>query len=78
MIKLFNTKQSDTILVQSNKLAHQLAVKMMFNYDVESNSTAILKAMYRETVPAMSYFFNQNLFNIEKLVYNNFFFISNL
>nr|7T4M_A Chain A, Serine/threonine-protein kinase PINK1, putative [Pediculus humanus corporis]7T4M_B Chain B, Serine/threonine-protein kinase PINK1, putative [Pediculus humanus corporis]7T4M_C Chain C, Serine/threonine-protein kinase PINK1, putative [Pediculus humanus corporis]7T4M_D Chain D, Serine/threonine-protein kinase PINK1, putative [Pediculus humanus corporis]7T4M_E Chain E, Serine/threonine-protein kinase PINK1, putative [Pediculus humanus corporis]7T4M_F Chain F, Serine/threonine-protein k len=53
--------------VQSNKLAHQLAVKMMFNYDVESNSTAILKAMYRETVPAMSYFFNQNLFNIENI-----------
>uniref|UniRef100_A0A646QG39 non-specific serine/threonine protein kinase n=1 Tax=Hemiscolopendra marginata TaxID=943146 RepID=A0A646QG39_9MYRI len=29
-----------------------LAVKMMFNYDAESNAFAILKAMHRETVPA--------------------------
>ncbi|KAK6639893.1 Serine/threonine-protein kinase Pink1, mitochondrial [Polyplax serrata] len=42
---------------------YPLAVKMMFNYDVESNSTAILKAMYRETVPARYYFVNPNVFN---------------
>ncbi|XP_071581475.1 serine/threonine-protein kinase Pink1, mitochondrial [Temnothorax nylanderi] len=29
-----------------------LALKMMFNYDAESNATAILKAMYKETIPA--------------------------
>jgi len=29
-----------------------LAIKMMFNYDAESNAAAILNAMYRETVPA--------------------------
>ncbi|CAG9767740.1 unnamed protein product [Ceutorhynchus assimilis] len=33
-----------------------LALKMMFNYDIQSNSLAILKAMYRETVPAPIYF----------------------
>lgn len=32
------------------------ALKMMFNYDIQSNSLAILKAMYRETVPAPVYF----------------------
>lgn len=32
-----------------------LALKMMFNYDIQSSSTAILKAMYRETVPAREY-----------------------
>ena len=29
-----------------------LAVKMMFNYDAESNATSILRSMQRETVPA--------------------------
>lgn len=38
-----------------------LAVKMMFNYDAESNSTSILKAMFRETVPARCYFFNPDV-----------------
>ncbi|ERL95033.1 serine/threonine-protein kinase Pink1, mitochondrial [Dendroctonus ponderosae] len=33
-----------------------LALKMMFNYDIQSNSLAILKAMHRETVPAPVYF----------------------
>lgn len=28
------------------------ALKMMFNYDIHSNALAILKAMYKETVPA--------------------------
>ncbi|XP_036148507.1 serine/threonine-protein kinase PINK1, mitochondrial isoform X2 [Monomorium pharaonis] len=32
--------------------AFPLAIKMMFNYDTESNAAAILNAMYRETVPA--------------------------
>ncbi|XP_076233433.1 PTEN-induced putative kinase 1 [Calliopsis andreniformis] len=29
-----------------------LALKMMFNYDTESNALSILRSMYRETVPA--------------------------
>jgi PTEN induced putative kinase 1 len=28
------------------------ALKMMFNYDIQSNAMAILKAMYKETIPA--------------------------
>ncbi|XP_047101200.1 serine/threonine-protein kinase Pink1, mitochondrial [Schistocerca piceifrons] len=35
-----------------SRLAFPLALKMMFNYDAESNASAILRAMYRETVPA--------------------------
>ena len=31
---------------------HPLAVKMMFNYEAESNSFAIMNAMRKETVPA--------------------------
>uniref|UniRef100_A0A182R5N7 non-specific serine/threonine protein kinase n=1 Tax=Anopheles funestus TaxID=62324 RepID=A0A182R5N7_ANOFN len=31
---------------------YPLALKMMFNYDIQSNAMAILKGMYRETVPA--------------------------
>lgn len=34
-----------------NEEEYNLAVKMMFNYDVESNSDAIMKAMERETIP---------------------------
>lgn len=40
----------------SETTAFPLALKMMFNYDIQSNSLAILKAMYRETVPAPVYF----------------------
>ena len=36
---------------QSNK-KYPLAIKMMFNYNAESNASTILRAMHRETVPA--------------------------
>ncbi|XP_012258012.2 serine/threonine-protein kinase Pink1, mitochondrial [Athalia rosae] len=38
-----------------------LAIKMMFNYDAESNATSILRAMYRETVPARTHCQNEEL-----------------
>lgn len=41
------------------------ALKMMFNYDIQSNSMAILKAMYRETVPASMYFNQQGISSYE-------------
>lgn len=41
--------------------AFPLAVKMMFNYDAESNASAILRAMYRETVPARRHYGNDEL-----------------
>ncbi|XP_067006168.2 serine/threonine-protein kinase Pink1, mitochondrial [Anabrus simplex] len=45
---------------------YPLAVKMMFNYDAESNATCILRAMYRETVPARSHFTNEELSSWEQ------------
>lgn len=38
-----------------------LALKMMFNYDTESNALSILRSMYRETVPARKYLRNEEL-----------------
>lgn len=32
---------------------YPLALKMMFNYDIQSNAMAILRAMYKETIPAV-------------------------
>lgn len=43
----------DVILKQgSSNTKYPLAVKMMFNYDAESNAMSILRAMSRETVPS--------------------------
>ncbi|XP_076652857.1 PTEN-induced putative kinase 1 [Halictus rubicundus] len=41
--------------------AFPLALKMMFNYDTESNAFSILRAMYRETVPARKHLNNEEL-----------------
>lgn len=39
-----------------NQNEYPFALKMMFNYDIQSNSMAILNAMYREIVPARMHF----------------------
>lgn len=36
----------------SNIEHYPFALKMMFNYDIQSNAMAILRAMHKETVPA--------------------------
>ncbi|XP_043256267.1 serine/threonine-protein kinase Pink1, mitochondrial [Colletes gigas] len=41
--------------------AFPLALKMMFNYNAESNALSILRAMHRETVPARKHFNNEEL-----------------
>lgn len=48
-----------------------LAIKMMFNYDAESNATSILRAMYRETVPARKYYRNEDLADWEQRMAEN-------
>lgn len=35
---------------------YPLALKMMFNYDIQSNAMAILRGMYKETIPAVNQF----------------------
>lgn len=42
------------------------ALKMMFNYDIQSNAMAILKAMYKETIPARCRVDNGNAESWEK------------
>lgn len=37
---------------EANIYNYPWALKMMFNYDIQSNAMAILKAMYKETIPA--------------------------
>lgn len=46
---------------KSHVTNYPFAVKMMFNYDIQSNAMAILRAMYRETVPANSYHNNTGI-----------------
>lgn len=38
--------------IEANTLKFPLALKIMFNYDIESNAMTILRAMHKETVPA--------------------------
>lgn len=47
------------------------ALKMMFNYDAESNALTILRAMYRETVPARNYHQADEIADWEKTMANN-------
>lgn len=55
-----------------DKDAFPFAIKMMFNYDAESNAAAILRAMYRETVPSRKRYKNDNMTSWEqRLVKNN-------
>jgi len=45
-------QQQEETTVEDSITQYPFALKMMFNYDIQSNSMEILKAMYRETVPA--------------------------
>ena len=44
------------------------ALKMMFNYDIQSNAMAILRAMYKETIPARCRLDNADAENWEKSI----------
>jgi hypothetical protein len=64
---LQKSELSVTINTTEQELSNfPMAVKMMFNYDAESNATSILRAMYRETVPAKYHFTNEELSPWEK------------
>jgi len=47
-----HSKTSDEYGDDPIKSQYPLAVKMMFNYEAESNAPAILRAMYKEMIPA--------------------------
>lgn len=67
------TQKNDEIIVDKNSdiSAFPLAIKMMFNYDAESNATSILRAMFRETVPAWKHYKNDEIFYWEQHMANN-------
>lgn len=46
---------------------YPLAVKMMFNYDIQSNAMSILRAMYKETIPARNKHINREADTWEKM-----------
>lgn len=46
--------------------SYPLALKMMFNYDIQSNAMAILKAMHKETIPAINKYCNDDATGWEK------------
>lgn len=50
---------------------YPLAIKMMFNYDAESNAASILREMYRETVPARKYYESDASTNWEQKLLEN-------
>lgn len=67
-------KNNDAINIDDetkNANEFPLAIKMMFNYDAESNAAAILRAMYRETVPARKHYENNALTNWEQRLMEN-------
>ncbi|XP_030568298.1 uncharacterized protein LOC115768021 [Drosophila novamexicana] len=47
---------------------YPLALKMMFNYDIQSNALSILRAMYKETVPARQRRMNASAEEWERLL----------
>uniref|UniRef100_A0A1B0CFF4 non-specific serine/threonine protein kinase n=1 Tax=Lutzomyia longipalpis TaxID=7200 RepID=A0A1B0CFF4_LUTLO len=49
---LKGTKGSTAVTNAGPNRSYPLALKIMFNYDVQSNALAIVRAMFRETVPA--------------------------
>lgn len=65
-INFFVILDSETFQVQEPIAAFPYAVKMMFNYDAESNASSILRSMYCETVPARVHYSNAEVAEWEK------------
>lgn len=63
-----STEQILTGNFNENVDRYPLALKMMFNYDIQSNAMAILRAMYRETLPAIHKFQNPDADSWEQLL----------
>lgn len=59
MYFFLNFKQTMDTSANANIHRYPLALKMMFNYDIQSNALAILRAMYKETVPARQRYINE-------------------
>lgn len=65
-------QSSEMILDKTSDISHfPLALKMMFNYHAESNAISIIRAMFRETVPAWKHFKNEELSHWEQKMLEN-------
>ncbi|XP_011495382.1 PREDICTED: serine/threonine-protein kinase PINK1, mitochondrial isoform X2 [Ceratosolen solmsi marchali] len=67
------SKSSNNIILDKNTdlSVFPLAIKMMFNYDAESNANAILKSMFRETTPAWKHYSNDEVIYWQVHMANN-------
>lgn len=71
---LANSSESISMLSLEDDESHKddqkypLALKMMFNYDVQSNAMSILRAMYKETIPAINKYCNDDASGWEKIL----------
>ncbi|KAK2584169.1 hypothetical protein KPH14_006599 [Odynerus spinipes] len=70
-IHIENITQADIHRRNGDIHLFPLALKMMFNYDAESNATTILRAMYRETIPARNRHNNEELAEWEQRMAEN-------
>ncbi|EFN76957.1 serine/threonine-protein kinase PINK1, mitochondrial [Harpegnathos saltator] len=67
-------KNSNSINIDTeakDKNTFPFAIKMMFNYNTESNAAAILRAMYRETVPSKNCCISNNITHWERKLIEN-------
>lgn len=60
--------ESESSATDADIQRYPLALKMMFNYDIQSNAMAILRAMHKETIPAVHNFMNPEAEGWEKLL----------
>lgn len=61
-----NNEQFQMNSSDKNIESYPLAMKMMFNYDIQSNAMAILRAMYKETIPAINKYCKDDASDWEK------------
>ncbi|XP_032581531.1 uncharacterized protein LOC6612239 isoform X1 [Drosophila sechellia] len=66
----FNVTSPANSNINSSVDSYPLALKMMFNYDIQSNALSILRAMYKETVPARQRGMNEASDEWERLLQN--------
>ncbi|EDV34640.1 uncharacterized protein Dana_GF21424, isoform B [Drosophila ananassae] len=65
-----NANPRQDMKLNSSVDRYPLALKMMFNYDIQSNALSILRAMYKETVPARQRRMNPAAEDWERLLQN--------
>lgn len=58
------TEKTNTLISSKSINDYPLAIKIMFNYDIQSNAMAILQAMYKEIIPVRHF---DNISNVTAL-----------